>query len=232
MITFPRPSVDSRSEWGIVPFVTHRKGEHPAPAADLHVLTNRNGGVVRLMYRDEDPRDRPVRDVLWARCSFSHDDTGMPTGEPMWKYLHPYRQMITMLSGRCQICTRPARTPLGWIFLAGPKDQDPDAPLIVTAQPPVCRRHVRMAAALCRHMEGNPMVFLAGSAPLYGVLGSVYGWGPNREFTVIEAPDGAVRFNDPRIPTMLASQLVRRLSSFRVLDVDGLLAALEATDAH
>ncbi|MCX5420563.1 hypothetical protein [Streptomyces sp. NBC_00078] len=224
MIEFPRP-VASTSERGVVPWITQRKGEEAAPT-NLHILRRRGGSGLRLFYGDEDPRDRPVRGMLWARCSFNHGGDGVPVGEPLWRFVHPYRQMATMLAGRCQICTRPARTPLGFIFLAGPKDEDPTKPYILANQPPVCARHVRTTAKLCDHMEGNPMVFLANSAPLYGALGSVYGSGTDGDVRVVSSPEKPVAFSDPRAPLLLASQLVRRLSLFRVLDVDQLLAEL------
>ncbi|WP_240496349.1 hypothetical protein [Streptomyces torulosus] len=211
----------------MIPFITQRKGEEAAPA-NLCLLRRRRGSELRLFYADEDPRDRPVRDMLWARCSFSMDAGGMPVGEPQWKFMHPYRQMVTMLANRCQVCTRPARTPLGWIFLAGPKDEDPAAPLIWTDQPPVCARHVRTTAKLCPHMDENPMVFLATSAPLYGAIGCVYGRPAGGGLDVVERPDGPVTFDDPRAPMLLGSKLVRRLSSFRVLDMNELFAELEA----
>ncbi|WP_344047949.1 hypothetical protein [Streptomyces thermoalcalitolerans] len=211
----------------MIPFVTRRKGEEAAPA-NLVILRQRNGTGRRLFYCDEEPEDRPVRGVLWARCSFSTDDDGMSTGEPVWKFMHPYRQMATMLAGRCQVCARPARTPLGYLYLAGPADEDPTAPSILTTQPPVCARHVRTVARLCPHMEGGPMVFLTRGAPLYGVVGSVYGVGPFGDVDVVDLPAEPVAFDDPRIPLILASQLVRRLQSFRVLEVDEVLAELAA----
>ncbi|MFF5160694.1 hypothetical protein ACFY3N_31475 [Streptomyces sp. NPDC000348] len=152
----------------------------------------------------------------------------MPTGEPQWKLMHPYRQMATMLKLRCQVCAGPARTPLGFVFLAGPKDHGLMVSTILTNQPPVCMKHARAATALCPHLERNPMVFLARSAPLYGVHGTVYGldaWGRVR---VVVRPDHPLPFGHPNIPTFLASQLVRRLSSFRVVGMNELLQAVAA----
>ncbi|MFC7841866.1 hypothetical protein [Streptomyces sp. NPDC057382] len=225
MITFP-PPMSSTHEREVIPFITQRKGEDAGPA-NLYLLRRRGGSELRLFYGDEDPRDRPVRNMLWARCSFSFDQNGMPTGEPQWKFMHPYRQMATMLASRCQVCTRPARTPLGLIFLTGPKDQDPASSLLLTNQPPVCARHVRTTQKLCPHMDGEPKVLLAASAPLYGVMGTVYGLTPGNRVEVVEQPAEPLKFDDPRAPRVLASQLVRRLSSVRVLTVDDLLRELE-----
>ncbi|MGX4695493.1 hypothetical protein [Streptomyces sp. JNUCC 63] len=210
----------------LIPFITQRKGEEAAPD---NLLICRHASGPRLYYRDEDPRDRPMRGVLWARCGFHPEDQhGMPTGEPQWKLMHPYRQMMTMQALRCQVCTGPARTPLGFIFLAGPKDEDPTQPTIYTDQPPVCPKHARAAAALCPHLDGRPMVFLARSAPLFGVHGVLYGLNADGRVHVVARPDHALPFGHPNVPTLLASQLIRRLGSFRVVDLDELLRELSA----
>ncbi|MET9731996.1 hypothetical protein ABZZ79_15485 [Streptomyces sp. NPDC006458] len=218
-------SVRTTTEPTLVPFITQRKGED---AARDNLIIFRHPSGPRLYYGDEDPRDRPIRGVLWARCGFNPlDKRQMPTGDPQWKLMHPYRQMVTMQTLSCQVCAKPARTPLGFIFLAGPKDEDPTRPTIYTNQPPVCAKHARAAAALCPHLEENPMVFLARSAPLYGVHGTIYGLSARNEVHVVAQPDEPLPFGHPNLPTLLGSQLIRRLSSFRLLDLDELLHALE-----
>jgi hypothetical protein len=215
--------VSAATEPRLVPFITQREGEDAAPD-NLTIVRHASGP--RLHYMDEDAqgRDRPIRGVLWARCGFNPvDERKMPTGNPQWKLMHPYRQMITMLPMRCQVCTEQARTPLGFIFLAGPKDEDPTQPTIFMNQPPVCPRHARAAAALCPHLEGNPMVFLARSAPLYGVHGILYGLNADNEVHVVGRPDHPLPFGHPNLPTLLGSQLIRRLSSFRLVGLDELL---------
>ncbi|MFF0698334.1 hypothetical protein ACFYU4_37585 [Streptomyces tendae] len=218
-------SVRTAAEPALVPFITQRKGEEAAPD-NLMIRMHPSGP--RLYYRDEDPqRDRPMRGVLWGRCSFTPlDDRQMPTGAPQWKLMHPYRQMLTMQTLHCQVCARPARTPLGFIFLTGPRDEDPTKAEIRTNQPPVCAKHARAAAALCPHLEKDPMVFLARSAPLYGVHGTIYGLNGRGEVHIVAQPDHALPFGHPNLATMLATQLIRRLSSFRVLDMEELLGEL------
>ncbi|WP_435224266.1 hypothetical protein [Streptomyces sp. Tue6028] len=207
-----------------VPYVVQREGEHPAP--DNLIILEHAPGRYRLYYQDEDPRDRDLRGVLYARCEWNPvDEHRMPTGEPQWGFMHPHRQMMTMQALRCQVCTRPARTRLGFIFLAGPHDEDPAQTEILTNQPPVCARHVRTVAALCPHMEQQPMVFLAPSAPLYGVSGVLYGIDTSG-VEVVARPDHALPYGHRNLPTFLASQMVRRLKSFRVLNVDELLSEL------
>ncbi|WP_386347779.1 hypothetical protein [Streptomyces xiangluensis] len=218
-------SVRTWTEPPLVPFITQREGEDAAPD-NLIILLHSSGP--RLYYLDEDPRDRDLRGVLWARCSFNPvDERGQPTGTPQWKMMHPYRQMMCMQTMRCQVCQEPARTPLGFIFLAGPKDQDPIQPPIITNQPPVCPKHARAAAKLCPHLEEDPLVFLAQSAPLYGVHGTLYGLGTDG-LKVVAQPDEPLPYGHGNIPTFLASQMVRRLSSFRVVGIDELTQELTA----
>ncbi|MFE9882847.1 hypothetical protein [Streptomyces sp. NPDC005784] len=211
----------------LVPFIIQRRGEEAAPAD--FVFTRSGPGRYRLRYLDEDPRDRDLHGVLWGRCSFNPlDEHGCPTGEPEWKMMHPFRQRITMQSLRCQVCTGPARTRLGTVFLAGPHDLDPEADTVLTNQPPVCARHVQAAARLCPHLTDQPRVFLAHSAPLYGVIGVIYGYSPEHGIHVIAQPDMPLPYGHPNLPTCLASQLVRRLSSFTILTVHELIRELDA----
>lgn len=93
-------------------------------------------------------------------------------------------------------------------------------------QPPVCARHARTAADLCPHLTRDPMVLLAQGAPLYGVNGVGYGYG-SQGVQVVERPAGPIPYGHPLLPTVLASQMVRRLSSFRLVGLDELLWELE-----
>ncbi|MER6408731.1 hypothetical protein ABT269_35775 [Streptomyces viridosporus] len=207
----------------LIPFVIQREGEEAAP--DNLMLSLLEGGRYRLRYADEDPRD--LRGVLWARCSFgAADDLGMPVGRPQWRMMHPLRQRGTTQALRCQICTDLARTPLGYIFLAGPNMVDPEQTPVLTNQPPVCARHARAAAELCPHLIRRPMVLLAQSAPLYGVNGVGYGYG-EQGLQVVARPKGPIPYGHELLSTVLASQLVRRLSSFRTVDLNELLWELE-----
>lgn len=225
---FPSPSkvrsVRIPSKPGLIPFITQRQGEEAAPD---NLLIHLHASGPRLYYRDEDPRDRPLRGILWARCSFNPvDEQQMPTGEPQWKLMHPYRQMLTMRTLRCQVCAELARTRLGWVFLAGPGDVGPALSTVVLNQPPVCARHVRVAAARCPHLTRDPVVFLARSAPLFGVHGTLYGLNARGHVHVVAQPDHPLPFGHPNLRTMLASQLIRRLSTYRVLTINELTREL------
>ncbi|MFF0228620.1 hypothetical protein [Streptomyces sp. NPDC004629] len=216
---------EHRREPRLVPFITARQGETAAPD---NLYFAKSSSVARLLcYEDEIPRlDRDSKGVLWSRCRINpHDGRGMPTGTPEWKLVHPHRQQITMQWLHCQICNRPARTPLGWTFLTGPEDENPrQAPHLVN-QPPVCRSHIRAAVKLCPHLGED--VYLAQTAPLYGVLGTIYrpdGAGAKP----VSQPDHPIPYGDPILRATLGSQLVRRLSAFRVLTVDELMDQLDA----
>jgi hypothetical protein len=54
-------SVPPATEPRLIPFVAQRKGEEAAPDS---LMIYRHASGPRLYYRDEDPRDRPVRGVL------------------------------------------------------------------------------------------------------------------------------------------------------------------------
>lgn len=225
----PRPPrektrpVRSATEPALIPFITQREGEEAAPN-NLLIVAHPSGP--RLYYGDEDRRDRDLRGVLWARCGFNPvDEHRRPTGSPQWKMMHPYRQMLCMQTLRCQVCQEPARISLGFIFLAGPSDQDPGGPRVLTNQPPVCLKHARAAAKLCPHLEEKPTVLLARSAPLYGVHGTLYGLGADG-VKIVATPEEPLPYGHPNLPTFLASQMIRRLSSFRVVDLDELTRAL------
>jgi len=220
-LTYIPRAVESRVKTlSLIPYITQREGEDAAP--DNLVIT-RHSSSPQLYYADEDPRDRDPRGVLWARCGWNPVDAeGRIYGEPQWKLMHPHRQMVCMQTLTCQVCTGPARTPLGFIFLAGPRDHDASPTGILTNQPPVCRRHTRAAARLCPHLEDDPTVFLARSAPLYGVHGTLYGRDESG-VKVIAQPDTPLPYGHPNLGTFLASQLVRRLQSFRVVGLDELI---------
>ncbi|MEV5847421.1 hypothetical protein AB0M32_36205 [Streptomyces sp. NPDC051985] len=208
---------------GRVPFITLRRGEEAAPA---NFFVTGAPGRRRLHYRDEDPRDRDAHGVLWARCSLNPvDDLKRPTGTPEWKLMHPFRQRITMGALHCQDCAAPARTPLGHVFLAGPNFTVPDQGPLLTGQPPVCAKHIQSSARLCPHLGGGPKVFVVRSAPLYGVIGTLYGY---REgvIKVVAESDVPLPYGHPNLPMFLASQLVRRLSSYEITTVDRLMADL------
>lgn len=209
----------------LVPYITARGGEEADSFLSLRA-TYDGAGVHRLGYWDESTEDRDVRGVLWSRVSQSIGDDGLPTGDPQWKLVHPARQRETMLRLRCQVCVDSARTPEGILFLESKKDGAPALGATVrTAQPPVCRRHARIAASRCPYLAAHGCVaLLAQSALLYGVIGTPHTYSEHG-IQVLAGDDVPVPYGHPSLRWFLASQLVRTLRAFTVLDLDDLPAA-------
>lgn len=78
---------------------------------------------------------------------------------------------------------------------------------------------MRTAVTLCPHLREDPVVYLATSAPLYGVLGTAYGL-VGGKVDVVAQPKEPLPYGHPNLPTFLASQLIRRLARYRVLTVN------------
>ncbi|MDI3408914.1 hypothetical protein [Streptomyces cavernicola] len=170
---------------------------------------------------DEAVDDRDLRDVLWARVSQVLGRDNQPTGNPQWKLVHPARQRETMLYLRCQMCAGRAKTGAGTLFLetADAGDVNGLSGPIRTAQPPVCLEHARMAAERCPHLmrEGH-VALLATRCPLFGVIGTPYRFGRTGP-EALAGDDVPVPYGDPRLRWFLASQLVRELRQYQVVDL-------------
>lgn len=207
----------------VVPYITAREGEEADSFLNLRVRIGPDRRP-QLGYRDEEPPDRDLRGVLWARYSMSLDGYGMPTGTPRWRLVNPLRQRATMALLRCQVCTVQLKRSDGILFLETADDLDRTGP-IKTAQPPVCLEHARMAAQHCPRLKAKGHVaLLATLFPLYGVIGTAYQYGANgiQALTSSEAP---LPYNHPQIDWFLASQLVRELRDYEVIQLGDLVPA-------
>jgi len=214
----------SRLAGSIVPYITGREGEE---ADSLLSLCFRRGedGQQRLSYIDEEPSDRDLRGVLWGRVSQSIGSDRLPTGKPLWKLVHPSRQREAMLLLRCQICIGQARTGAGTLFLETAHPTGPSGP-VKTAQPPVCIEHAQLAAERCQHLvrEGH-VALMATRSPLYGVIGTPYQYG-STGVEALPGNDTPIPYRDPRLRWFLASQLVRELREYEVVDLRDLKSAV------
>ncbi|MFJ9760063.1 hypothetical protein [Streptomyces sp. NPDC101149] len=204
----------------LVPYITSRADEHPDLLLSLRIQRGPDGHL-QLGYWDELKADRDLRGVLWGRCSQTIGADGLPTGRPRWRMVHPSRQRECMQQLRCQVCALSARTHHGVIFLAGPGEVRPQEAVVRTAQPPVCLRHARTAAQQCPHLDGRPTVFLAQSAPLYGVIGTPYQYS-NGGLQALSAANEALPYGHPALRWFLASQMVRRLRAYTIITLDDL----------
>ncbi|MCC5033294.1 hypothetical protein DMH02_008695 [Streptomyces sp. WAC 00631] len=209
----------TRTFKGLVPYITAREDEEPAPLIALRARFG-PGGRSLLGYWDEVPEDRDTRGVLWSRCSQSIGHDRMPVGRPRWRMVHPARQRETMLKLRCQVCAGPARTPDGrYLFLESGK-LEASTRLVWTAQPPVCVDHARAAAEVCPHLSRSGHVaLLVRAAPLFGVIGTPYQW-TSAGMRALPADDVPVPYGHPNLGWFLASQLVRELRDVETVDLD------------
>jgi hypothetical protein len=227
--------VRSASPSGVVPYMTLREGELPAPESMLSIRC-RKGRPVRLAYVSETTRDRDDSGVLWARVSQSlHPTTRLPVGRPDFAAVHPSRQREAMSSLRCQVCMRPAdKNADGYLFLEVADGRLPGEG-VITSQPPVCLRHAAVGIERCSHLLDRGYRLMRVRTPrLYGVVGTMYR--PTRagllEPVPLTGPDGrdtAIPYTNRAITAwVLAAQLVRRLTGVTRVDLDAELAAAEA----
>ncbi|MET8270730.1 hypothetical protein [Streptomyces sp. NPDC005096] len=204
----------------LVPYITSRQGEEPESYLALRASFD-GAGRSALGYWDESPDDRDPLGVLWGRCSQSIGRDGLPSGQPQWRLIHPARQRETMTKLHCQICAGPTRTPAGFPFLAPGNGAPRSETTLLTAQPPVCLAHMRVAVEQCPHLRRGYTALMVRRAPLYGVIGTPYEWTAHG-IKALAGDDVPVRYRDPALKWFLASQLVRTLTDFAVVELDSL----------
>ncbi|MFB6505643.1 hypothetical protein ACFC07_21870 [Streptomyces sp. NPDC056099] len=211
----------------LVPYITSREGEYGALESELTLSMNAFGAV-RLAYQNETPEDRGPHGELWARCSQSLNASGRPTGKPQWRLVNPTRQREAMRQLRCQINLCAAETPGGYLFLAGAAEDASHraGEPVRTAQPPVCLKHARPSVELCKHLRKGHVAFLARATSIWGVIGSRYRLtATGLEPLPAEDDDAPVSYKHPQLGWFLASQLVRELREYEVVNLDDLVPA-------
>ncbi|WP_406434152.1 hypothetical protein OHA59_45325 [Streptomyces sp. NBC_01589] len=80
---------------------------------------------------------------------------------------------------------------------------------------------MRVAVEQCPHLQKSYTALMVRSAPLYGVIGTPYEW-TAQGIKALAGNDSPVSYRDPALRWFLASQLVRTLADFTVVDLDGL----------
>ncbi|MFE7330316.1 hypothetical protein ACFU8W_36255 [Streptomyces sp. NPDC057565] len=205
----------------LVPYITAREGEEPESSLALRATFDRAGRSA-LGYWDESQGDRDPRGVLWGRCSQLIGPGGLPSGRPQWRLVHPARQRETMTRLHCQICAGPTRTPQGHPFLVHATEGVPrPGDILRTAQPPVCLAHLRLAVEQCPHLQKGYTALMVRSAPLYGVIGTPYQW-TTQGIRALPGDDTPIPYRTSELRWFLASQLVRCMQDFTVVDLDDL----------
>lgn len=191
---------------GLVPYITSWTGER---RIDSPVVLRGRWGIG---YHKEVRRDRDSRGVLWVRNTRAPGE-----GEPEYRQVHPLRQRHAMRRLLCQVCGGPADTDeRGTLWLLGEADQGWSGDDEQTGQPPVCLRCAVPASRACPHLRGNTLALRVGHAPLVGVFGQLY-W-PGRQEPVLVGP-ATLKYGDPRIGWLQASQLMRGLYDCTVVDL-------------
>lgn len=203
----------------LIPYITLREGEEPCETDALRAIFRRDGRH-SIGYWDQTIDDTGPGGELWGRCSQQIGDDRMPTGKPLWSMVHPSRQRECMSKFRCQVCVSSAKVAGGYLFLesAAGHPSEPGQP-VLTAQPPVCLEHALAAAEQCAHLATHGhRALLARRAPIFGVIGTPYHWGTSG-WQALPADDVPVPYGSEALRVLLASQLVRELRDYSVVDL-------------
>lgn len=205
-----QPESPSKSLAQGVPFIARWSWEQDP----LVRVVARGGQWTGIAYTDRRAFDRDPSGVLWTRT------TSRPgKGLPQYGKVHSLRQRLCMQQLLCQICGGPAdRTAEGtlWLIDAHARDLLPVAE--ITTHPPVCLPCAHRSVRACPHLRAEWVALRVRSAVPYGVNGILYQ--PAHPAPVMVAA-ADVPFHSARIPWVLASQLIMRISDFTVVNLTG-----------
>ncbi|HWC84337.1 MAG TPA: hypothetical protein VG756_30645 [Pseudonocardiaceae bacterium] len=188
-----------RGPSGPVPYIALWSAEKlPAPL----VLQSSAG----IRYADENLLDRDKDGVLWNRVQCRPG-----TGDPIYNQVHPLRQRKAMRNLWCQVCAGPAdHHDDGTLWLLRDRRSDwPNWPEgIANTHPPVCARCARVSVRICPWLKPG-FVAVRAHSTVTGVIGAIYRAG--RVFPRPTDDDDTVRYGDPLLRWVRATQLVREL---------------------
>jgi hypothetical protein len=175
----------------------------------------RGGRWTGIAYADRRAFDREVGGVLWVRTS-----SRQGKGRPEYGKVHSLRQRLCMAQLLCQICGGPAdRTAEGTLWLIDARARDLLPRGEITTHPPVCLPCAHRSVRACPHLRPEWVALRVKSAIPYGVNGILYQ--PAHPVPVtVDAAD--VPFHSARIPWVLASQLIMKISDFTVVNLEEL----------
>ncbi|MEU3712206.1 hypothetical protein [Streptomyces catenulae] len=188
-------------------------GEHNGPP--LCVRRGGPAGHFRLSYTAEQPGDRDLRDVLWDRTA--------PDGQR--------QPMLYLNCALCEAPVRPVRSTSrprlggGMLFLV-PAGVDVRGQ-VRTVLPPVCLAHATIAARESAALQHGHTALLVTRHRLHGVIGTRYRWAGHR-IQQLPPNDEPVAYGTYEARWTLARLLVRELTQYSVVDLDGNTSLAEA----
>ncbi|EGE39580.1 regulatory protein LuxR [Streptomyces sp. ACT-1] len=207
--------------------VRTREGEVPDTPRALCAVGGPFSAEARgLSYWDQTADDRDENGVLWARVSEVLSRSGRPVGRPL-QGVHPARQRDTMRNQRCRVgyCTArlgPTRGGSGGAYLYLVTAQEQGAGGVYrTVEPPVCIEHALLCADSEPRLRDGYTALLVTSSAISGVLGRRYT--PVDDGVTVAASRDNMAFHSytdhSGLRWVLASQLVRDLTSYEVVDL-------------
>lgn len=215
--TLPTPPIGAFPHGGIVPYIASWSSEVELPATPVE----RRG---RLGYADEDLNDRDRLDVLWRRVGHSPGQ-----GRPTFGIVHSLRQRRAMRRVLCQVCGDVVGDDdHGVLWLMGREEYQraPWPAPIDTPHPPVCLPCAEVSITACPHLRNHYVAVRVRRYRVAGAYGAIH---QPRLTGPIAVDVGSVAFDDHRILWMQASQLIMRLTDYRVVDLDAEIAAHKAS---
>jgi hypothetical protein len=193
---------------GFVPYITAWSSERGRPVT----LVTRGSG---LGYADEVPYDRDRYGILWRRVGISPGK-----GRPTFGTVHSIRQRRAMQRVLCQVCSDIMKDdPEGVLWLMGTDEyeQDPWPAPIDTPHPPICLPCAELSIRACPFLRTQYTALRVTGYHLSAVYGALHQPGPLGPEPIDVC---SVALDDPRTRWMQASQLLTRLTEYRIVDLD------------
>jgi hypothetical protein len=178
------------------------------------IVYRARGGIA---YADETLMDRDEWDVLWTRMA-----ARVGSGRPLFAMMHPLRQRRAMLRLLCQVCAHPAdRTEDGHLWLVPAGHEAGWSAAMDTIHPPLCVACARISVRTCPALRPG-FTALRAHSRVTGATGIQFQ--PGHRFPALAPSDEGevIGHGDPRARWILATQLVRTLHAWAVVDLDEL----------
>lgn len=195
----------------VAPYVAGWSAEQDLPCRVVE-LPGRGIG-----YADELLGDRDQHGVLWQRAALRPG-----AGRPEFAKVHPLRQRRAMRRLLCQVCAGPAdQNDSGFLWLL--RDHRDDWPHwpegMGVVEPPVCVPCAVLSLRHCPALRRGAVAVRAGEFPIAGVRGALYRKG---ELGLRPVEAAILPYDDPDVPWIVASALVREFRSCAVVPFEEL----------